>query len=63
MIFEIVAIAQCARGEAMIKERRGRWRIGSEFEKQMVARTPLGRLGQPDDIASVAVFLASAASG
>jgi 3-oxoacyl-[acyl-carrier protein] reductase len=37
--------------------------IGSEFEKQMVARTPLGRLGQPDDIASVAVFLASEASG
>jgi len=37
--------------------------IGSEFEKQMVARTPLGRLGQPDDIASVAVFLASAESG
>jgi 3-oxoacyl-[acyl-carrier protein] reductase len=29
----------------------------------MVARTPLGRLGQPDDIASVAVFLASAGSG
>jgi 3-oxoacyl-[acyl-carrier protein] reductase len=37
--------------------------IGSDFEKQMVARTPLGRLGQPDDIASVAVFLASKASG
>jgi 3-oxoacyl-[acyl-carrier protein] reductase len=37
--------------------------IGTDFEKQMVARTPLGRLGQPDDIASVAVFLASAASG
>jgi 3-oxoacyl-[acyl-carrier protein] reductase len=37
--------------------------IGSDFEKQMVARTPLGRLGQPDDIASVAVFLASGASG
>ena len=37
--------------------------VGSEFEKQMVACTPLGRLGQPDDIASVAVFLASAASG
>jgi 3-oxoacyl-[acyl-carrier protein] reductase len=29
----------------------------------MVARTPLGRLGQPDDIASVAGFLASADSG
>ena len=33
--------------------------IGSDFEKQIVADTPLGRLGQPDDIASVAVFLAS----
>jgi 3-oxoacyl-[acyl-carrier protein] reductase len=33
--------------------------VGSDFEKQMVARTALGRLGQPDDIARVAVFLAS----
>lgn len=33
--------------------------IGSDFEKRMVAGTPLGRLGQPDDIAKVAVFLAS----
>jgi 3-oxoacyl-[acyl-carrier protein] reductase len=33
--------------------------IGSDLEKQMVAETPLGRLGQPDDIARVAVFLAS----
>jgi 3-oxoacyl-[acyl-carrier protein] reductase len=33
--------------------------IGSDFEKQMIARTVLGRLGQPDDIAKVAVFLAS----
>jgi 3-oxoacyl-[acyl-carrier protein] reductase len=33
--------------------------IGSDFEKQLVARTPLGRTGQPDDIAPVAVFLAS----
>jgi 3-oxoacyl-[acyl-carrier protein] reductase len=37
--------------------------IGSDFEKQMVAQTPLGRLGQPDDIAPIAVFLASAESG
>lgn len=37
--------------------------IGSDFQKQMVAETPLGRLGQPEDIARVAVFLASASSG
>jgi 3-oxoacyl-[acyl-carrier protein] reductase len=33
--------------------------MASEMETAMVAQTPLGRLGQPDDIASVAVFLAS----
>src|SRR5258705_7195344 len=33
--------------------------IGSDFEKAMVARTALGRMGQPDDIARIAVFLAS----
>jgi 3-oxoacyl-[acyl-carrier protein] reductase len=33
--------------------------IGSDFETGTVAQTPLGRLGQPDDIASIAVFLAS----
>ena len=33
--------------------------IGSEFETQIVSRTALGRIGQPDDIAKVAVFLAS----
>ena len=33
--------------------------IGSDFEKQIVAETPLGRFGQPEDIAKVAVFLAS----
>lgn len=32
---------------------------GSDFEKQMIAQTPLGRLGRPDDIGSVAAFLAS----
>jgi 3-oxoacyl-[acyl-carrier protein] reductase len=37
--------------------------IGSDFEKQMIAGTPLGRLGQPNDIAQVAVFLASEDSG
>ena len=33
--------------------------IGSDFEKGAVAQTPLGRTGQPNDIARVAVFLAS----
>lgn len=33
--------------------------IGSEFDDRIVAQTPLGRVGQPGDIASVAVFLAS----
>ena len=33
--------------------------IGSEFESSVVTQTPLGRTGQPDDIATVAVFLAS----
>jgi 3-oxoacyl-[acyl-carrier protein] reductase len=33
--------------------------IGSDFEAGVVAQTPLGRVGQVDDIASVATFLAS----
>ena len=34
--------------------------IGSDTEKGTIAMTPLGRIGQPDDIAGVASFLASA---
>jgi len=37
--------------------------IGSDFEKNTAAQASLGRTGQPGDIASVAVFLASADSG
>lgn len=33
--------------------------LGTDFEKGTVAQTPLGRIGQVDDIASVATFLAS----
>ncbi len=37
--------------------------IGSDFQKQSEAQTPLGRIAQPDDIAPIAVFLASTDSG
>jgi 3-oxoacyl-[acyl-carrier protein] reductase len=33
--------------------------IGGDFEQYALANTPLGRIGQPKDIASIAVFLAS----
>jgi 3-oxoacyl-[acyl-carrier protein] reductase len=33
--------------------------IGSDLEKQKVSETPLQRLGEPEDIALAAVFLAS----
>ena len=35
----------------------------SDFRKQIEAQTPLGRIGQPRDIAPAAVFLASSDSG
>ncbi len=37
--------------------------IGSDFQSHLETTTPLGRIGQPDDIAKVAVFLASDESG
>ncbi len=37
--------------------------IGSDFQKSLEGQTPLGRIGQSDDIAPVAVFLASSDSG
>jgi len=33
--------------------------IGSDFEKNVLSQTPLGRTGKPDDIADIAGFLAS----
>lgn len=33
--------------------------IGSDFEKALVAQVPFGRIGQPRDIADIALFLAS----
>ena len=37
--------------------------LGSDFMNGLIAQTPLGRIGQPEDIARVAVFLASNDSG
>lgn len=37
--------------------------IGSDFQKQLETQVPLGRIGQPDDISPIAVFLASDDSG
>jgi 3-oxoacyl-[acyl-carrier protein] reductase len=37
--------------------------IGTDFEKNAAAETPLGRIGQPQDIATAAAFLASTDSG
>jgi 3-oxoacyl-[acyl-carrier protein] reductase len=33
--------------------------VGSDFQRQMEAQTPLGRISQPQDVAPVVVFLAS----
>jgi 3-oxoacyl-[acyl-carrier protein] reductase len=33
--------------------------MGSDFHKDAIVKTPLGRIGQPDDIASIVTFLAS----
>jgi 3-oxoacyl-[acyl-carrier protein] reductase len=37
--------------------------IGSDFQKDAISHTPLGRIAQPRDIASIAVFLASDDAG
>jgi 3-oxoacyl-[acyl-carrier protein] reductase len=37
--------------------------IGTDLQKNFEAQTPLGRIAQPEDIAPIAVFLASSDSG
>jgi len=37
--------------------------MGTEYKRQIIASTSLGRVGQPEDIARVAVFLASDDAG
>lgn len=41
----------------------GLYGVGNDIERQLVAMTPLGRMGTPEDIAKVVAFLASADSG
>jgi len=41
----------------------GLYGAGSEFERKLVALTPLGRIGTPSDIAKIVAFLASDDSG
>jgi 3-oxoacyl-[acyl-carrier protein] reductase len=54
-----IRVNAIAPGEVETEGTHGGGIIGSDFEKAMIARTPLGRVGQPDDIARVAIFLAS----
>ena len=44
-------------------ETAGLYGVGSDLEKQLVAMTPLARMGIPADIAKVVTFLASEDSG
>jgi 3-oxoacyl-[acyl-carrier protein] reductase len=46
-------------GEVETEGTRSAGIVGSDFEKQILQQTPLGRIGTPNDIAPVAAFLAS----
>jgi len=58
-----IRVNTLAPGPVETEGTRGAGLIGSDLEKQLAARTPLGRLGQPQDIARVAAFLASDDAG
>lgn len=58
-----IRVNTLAPGPVGTEGRRGAGLIGSELEKQLVVSTPLGRLGQPEDAARIAVFLASDEAG
>ncbi len=54
-----VRVNTLAPGPVETEMTRGFGMAESELGKQLIARTPLGRLGQPEDVARIAVFLAS----
>ena len=58
-----IRVNTLAPGPVETEGTRGSGMIGGDFERQLKASTPLGRLGQPEDVAAVAVFLASDDAG
>jgi len=52
-----------APGPVETEATRGSGMMGGDLEKRLIARTPLGRLGQPEDVARIGVFLASYEAG
>ena len=58
-----IRVNALAPGPVDTEATRGAGLVGSDLEKQFVEQTPLGRLGQPEDIAKIAVFLASDDAG
>ena len=46
-------------GPGMVETEGSAEIIASDFRKQIEATTPVGRIGQPQDIASIVAFLAS----
>jgi NAD(P)-dependent dehydrogenase (short-subunit alcohol dehydrogenase family) len=49
-------------GTILTELARGAVLGNAEAERRILSRTPLGRLGEPDEVAQVALFLASAES-
>jgi NAD(P)-dependent dehydrogenase (short-subunit alcohol dehydrogenase family) len=58
-----IRVNTLAPGPVETEGTRGNGLIGSELEKQLVASTPLGRIGRPQDVARIAVFLTSDEAG
>jgi 3-oxoacyl-[acyl-carrier protein] reductase len=58
-----IRVNTIAPGPVATEATRGSGLLGVELEKQLLASTPLVRLGQPEDVARIAVLLASDDAG